>query len=102
MEKSIVLNKIKSAILQVDQNATIILYGSRARGDFRKDSDWDFLILTDLPETKNTKDQFRDIIFETELDLEEPVSTIIHNRNVWMDYEIMPLHILIDKEGVVI
>lgn len=44
-EKSIVLKKIKSIIKQIEPQAEIILYGSRARGDERPDSDWDLLIL---------------------------------------------------------
>jgi len=31
----------------VDDKAEVILYGSRARGDEREDSDWDLLVLTD-------------------------------------------------------
>ncbi|MBC7890457.1 MAG: nucleotidyltransferase domain-containing protein, partial [Ferruginibacter sp.] len=30
----------------VDGTASVILFGSRARGDAANDSDWDFLILT--------------------------------------------------------
>jgi predicted nucleotidyltransferase len=44
------LTKIKSTIMQVlnekgFREAKIILFGSRARGDFKKGSDWDFLIV---------------------------------------------------------
>jgi len=35
----------------------IILYGSRARGDFREDSDYDIMILTDLDELSQKKYQ---------------------------------------------
>ena len=37
---------VKDTIEKVDEEAKVILFGSRARGDFRLDSDWDFLILT--------------------------------------------------------
>jgi predicted nucleotidyltransferase len=40
---------IKQTIGRIDPNAQIILYGSRARGTERIDSDWDILILTDYP-----------------------------------------------------
>lgn len=100
MDKDRILSKIKSGVLQIDQGAVIILFGSRARGDNRNDSDWDLLILTDLPENKKTKDLFRDKLFDTELELEEPISTIIHNKNTWNDYEITPLYQVILKEGI--
>lgn len=100
MEKTKIITKIKSTVLQIDQSADIILYGSRARGDFKADSDWDFLILTNLPENNKTKTLFRNKLFDLELELEEPISTIIHNKNIWNDYEVTPLYQIISKEGV--
>ena len=81
-------------------DAIIILYGSRARGDNRTDSDWDFLILTNLLENRQTKNLFRDKTFDAELELEEPISTIIHNKSTWKEYEITPLYQNILKEGI--
>ena len=100
MDKNQVISRIKSTVLQIDKDAVVILFGSRAREDNRIDSDWDFLILTDLPESKKTKDLFRDKIFDTELELEEPISTIIHNKSVWSEYEVTPLYQVISKEGI--
>jgi len=39
MERDKFLGKIKKAVLSVDDEAKIILFGSRARGDNSKDSD---------------------------------------------------------------
>jgi predicted nucleotidyltransferase len=44
--------KIKEVISQIldkkgIKNFKIILFGSRARGDFKTDSDWDFLIIVE-------------------------------------------------------
>jgi len=100
MDREKVISKIKSTVLQIDQGADIILYGSRARGDYSTDSDWDFLILTNLPENRKTKDLFRNKIFDIELELEEPISTIIHNKYIWTEYEVTPLYQIISKEGV--
>ncbi|WP_297506095.1 nucleotidyltransferase domain-containing protein [Thermococcus sp.] len=38
--------------LKVDE---IILFGSRARGDFRKDSDWDVLVVLSEPVSRKTE-----------------------------------------------
>ncbi len=38
---------VKQEVTKIDPKAEIILFGSRARGDFRMDSDWDFLVLLD-------------------------------------------------------
>ncbi|MEA3446368.1 MAG: nucleotidyltransferase domain-containing protein [Bacteroidota bacterium] len=100
MNKEYVISKFKSGVQQIDRKAIILLYGSRARGDSRVDSDWDFLVLTDLPENTETKKLFRDKIFDTELELEEAISTIIHNKEVWQEYEVTPLYQIISKEGI--
>ncbi len=36
----------------------IILFGSRARGDYREDSDWDILIVTEEKLDKKTEEEF--------------------------------------------
>lgn len=38
---------IAKTVYSNDKNAKVLLYGSRARGDNRNDSDWDLLILLD-------------------------------------------------------
>jgi predicted nucleotidyltransferase len=45
MEQRKLISKVKSAINSVDPQAKVILFGSRARGDEKQSSDWDFLIL---------------------------------------------------------
>jgi predicted nucleotidyltransferase len=45
-EKNIA-HRIKEKIRVKDSSAKVILYGSRARGDYNTYSDWDILILVD-------------------------------------------------------
>lgn len=42
-----ILKGIKECVDSVVPDAKVILFGSRARGDAREDSDWDILILLD-------------------------------------------------------
>ena len=53
LAKSTLLGRVRKVIEDVARKYSIeidriILFGSRARGDFREDSDWDFLIITKL------------------------------------------------------
>jgi len=47
-----VTQRIKAKIMEKDPTAEVILFGSHARGDANKDSDWDILILVNIPNFK--------------------------------------------------
>lgn len=50
MDKAQMINHIKQTAANVlPKGSTLYLYGSRARGDYHDDSDWDLLILLDKP-----------------------------------------------------
>lgn len=59
---------IRQNISKIDPNAQIILYGSRARGTERNDSDWDVLVLTDYPVDIEKERVFRDNLYDLELE----------------------------------
>ena len=92
--------KVKESIKSVDPNARVILFGSRARGDDKISSDWDFLILTSKKADDSIKKQIRDSVLDTELEAEEVISTIIFSQDKWADYQITPLYKNILKDGV--
>ena len=72
MDQNEFLNKIKTQVLKEDENASLILFGSRARGDFREDSDWDLLILTSKDLGYQVKRKLRDDIYDVELEYTQP------------------------------
>lgn len=41
------LEEIERVVLPFDEKADMILYGLCARGDYREDSDWNILMLTE-------------------------------------------------------
>lgn len=99
MGNETIIQLLKNSIMHVDANAKIILYGSRARGDNKKDSDWDLLLLTSLPENEATKKQFRRQIYQIELVTDETISSIIHNKNRWEQLQVTSLYKNILQEG---
>ena len=100
MERHQVLQIVKKAVHEVDDKAEIILFGSRARGDFHKESDWDFLILTKKKESHHLRNEIWEKMFDAELETNEIFGTIVHNKNEWERYEITPLYQFVQKEGV--
>lgn len=99
-KKSEILSAVKEAVLSVAPNAEIILFGSRSRGDYREESDWDFLILTDRPATEQLKKKIRSSLFEVELKKNQAISSIIHTKKEWDNLAVTPLHKSIQKEGI--
>jgi predicted nucleotidyltransferase len=93
-------NKVKKLVRVIDPKARVILFGSRARGDNKGTSDWDFLILTSRQADETTKRQIRAQLIDAELEAEEVISTIIFSQDKWGDYKVTPLYKNISKDGV--
>lgn len=102
MTEQAVLGKIKNVIHERDPKAEAFLFGSRARGDFKSDSDWDILILVDNPIVTNELDDwFRDKLYDIELDSGQIISTIIYSKSYWINkLKSTPLYKIITMEGL--
>ncbi|HMD67536.1 MAG TPA: nucleotidyltransferase domain-containing protein [Chitinivibrionales bacterium] len=100
--KSKILQRAKEAVLRIEPTADIILYGSRARNDFQKESDWDFLVLVDGDVDYTRTDRIRHQLHEIEWDTGEILCAIVRSRSVWKspEYQGMPLFRNIEKEGL--
>ncbi|MEQ9437680.1 MAG: nucleotidyltransferase domain-containing protein [Cyclobacteriaceae bacterium] len=92
---------VKETVSQLVNNPEVTLFGSRARGDYTKASDWDFLILVDTPQlTRQTKNEIQDLLYELELKTDTVISSLIHTKADWESRGITPLYQIIEKEGV--
>lgn len=96
------LDKIQFKVREFDTNAKIVLYGSRARGNFKEDSDWDILILLNTIISERLKEQIRDELFEIELETEQTISSIIQSKENWQDLHITPFYQNVEKEGILL
>jgi predicted nucleotidyltransferase len=100
MNRKELISSVKATVRSVDPLARVILFGSRARGDNNKFSDWDFLILVSQEANERVKGQIRDSLIDTELEAEQVISTVIYSQDQWPNYQITPLFQNIIKEGV--
>jgi uncharacterized protein len=92
---------IRKKVNSVDENAEVILYGSRARGDEHPDSDWDILILTDYPANLNVEQKFRNHLYELELETGEVFSIFVYSKNNWSSKQrITPFYQNVTQEGI--
>lgn len=96
-----IIQLIKLNVLETDSNAQVILYGSRARGDARKDSDWDILILTDYPIDIIKEKVFRDHLYELEVQTGESFSVFVYSKDEWSRKQrITPYYVNITRQGI--
>lgn len=97
-----ILTLIEDRIKRKDPSAQIVLFGSHATGNATENSDWDLLILISAPKTTREIEKiYRDELFEIELEIEEPISSIIFNQKDWESrFSSTPLYLNIKKEGI--
>ena len=98
------LHRCKTVITEVVNDAQVILYGSRARGEAQIHSDYDLLILVDEPVNILLKEKILDQVYPVQLETGQMISFIVYNKQQWQSplYRIMPLHKNIDREGIVL
>lgn len=102
MDNKFIIDRIKRAIYSKDPKADAFLFGSRARGDNRIDSDWDILILIDSNKVTNEiEDSFREGLYDLELESGNIISAFIYPKNFWeYNLKYSPLYKNVIKEGI--
>jgi len=98
------LDVMKTTIHRVHPGATVILYGSRARGTARPDSDWDLLILVDEPVDAALKAGIRRALYELEWNTGEVITSSIKNREAWAEprLRVSPFFLAVERDGIVL
>jgi predicted nucleotidyltransferase len=96
------LAECKAAIREVAPEASLILYGSRARGDAREDSDYDLLVLVDREVDTDLERAVVDRLVPLEVQTGKVLTVLIYNRAQWDSalYRAMPFHKNVTREGV--
>ena len=95
---------VKEAVHRVDPTATVILYGSRARGDASPDSDWDFMVLHDREWDDVTNRRLISELSPIELETGAVIVPLNRTKTEWDSkiYQVMPFHNNVVREGVII
>lgn len=98
------LRRCRDAIRSVVPTATVILYGSRARGDARPDSDYDLLVLVEEPPSVQIEERIWDRVFGIQLEEDILLSVMVESDAAWYTplYQAMPLAEAVEREGVVL
>ena len=101
MDKNILgqLSSLKKVILPNDR---LILFGSQARGDSNKHSDWDLLVLLNR-RARSVPDDYNKYGFpflEYGWTLGKHFSVKIYTENEWEQGKFTPFHKNVEREGI--
>lgn len=79
-----IISMIRDTIREAEPTADIILYGSRARGDYRDNSDWDVLAIVDKPRlTLEERGNIQYPIWDKGLDMGEEINVFPYTKRQW-------------------
>ncbi len=83
-------------------DAHLILYGSRARGDFHEGSDWDLLVLLNRPQEASDFQNIAYPIMELGFDLGEYFSVQTYSQAEWDALTFLPYYKNVEHDKIVL
>ena len=104
MGKEFVIESIKNTATQtLPKGSELLLYGSRARGDAHKGSDWDLLILLD--KDKVEENDYDNVAFPFTMlgwKIGEIIIPQIYTKNEWERMSFLPFHKNVEHDKVIL
>ncbi len=96
--------KLKTLLSQGLKNNLnyILLYGSKARGDYNNDSDIDILVIANTV-TPDVKDAIRDTVLDIQLEYNLPIAVHIRSLDYFVAQQNNKLNLFahnVEKEGI--
>ncbi|MCF8307481.1 MAG: nucleotidyltransferase domain-containing protein [Bacteroidales bacterium] len=97
-----ILKLIRKTIRKTDPEAKIILYGSRARGDNKQDSDIDLLILLDKEKiTRADEKRIKYPLYDIEFETGKIISPLVMSKRKWEKiHRVTPFYENVQMEGI--
>lgn len=99
------LDKAKDAILKIEKDAAIYLFGSRVTGNATENSDWDLLILLPGKVDWKPKEKIIESLVEIEIKYKEVFGIVVIELDKWNNEELFqatPFYNNVNQEKIVI
>ena len=104
MKKALVIDSIKDTALQaLPKGSELSLYGSRARGDEHKGSDWDLLILLDKKELEES--DYDNVAFPFTMlgwQIGEIIIPQMYTKDEWARMSYLPFYKNVENDKLVL
>ncbi len=103
-EERTFLTQCRTAVETIVPSAEISIYGSRARGDARAESDYDLLVLVDGEVDWRLEDHIRQSLYPLELATSAVLTVHAYSRQAWDSplYRAMPFIQHVERDGIVL
>lgn len=104
MKQELVIQRIKELGQKIlPEGASLWLFGSRARGDARPDSDYDLLILLDKEFiTGKDHDDYGYPLRKSGWDIWTEINPHIYTKKDWSSYSFSPFHKNVEHDKIVL
>ncbi|MCQ2606089.1 MAG: nucleotidyltransferase domain-containing protein [Bacteroidales bacterium] len=87
----------------VSQDVHIYLFGSRARGDNRSDSDWDLLILFNKQKIEESDyEKYFDSFTELSWKINQQINPQLYTMNDWKKMSFTPFYANVEQDKILI
>lgn len=98
-----IIEAMRNKLHTIDPNVTAYLFGSRARGDAKVDSDWDVLILLDKPRvTLEDYNKYSYPLWELGWNYDALINTVLFTREEWKDNEFTLFNHNVHRDAIAI
>ena len=98
------LQRIKQNVHEVEPDAEVWLYGSRARREARSDSDWDILVLSSKENlTFKDEETFMDHICDLMVETGQAIQLFVYGKQEWhLRHSITPFYKNVQSEAILL
>ena len=102
--KDNILKLIKTTVNKTEPGATLILYGSYARGEHGKDSDLDIVVIVDKKNiTRQDQKRIKYPLYDIEFETGTIISPIVFSKVDWESkHKKTPFYENISREGIIL
>src|SRR6056297_1810405 len=100
--KDDIISRIKYSVHATDPEAKIILFGSFARGDHRKDSDMDIIILLEKDHvSREDEKRIKYPLYDIEFESGQVISPLVLSKSDWETrHKVTPFYQNVHSEGI--